>query len=443
MKYKLIILLIHVVPFILYAGDSTYTNPVGNFIQDGDTADPYVLHYNHKYYLYATSAQTHTYGYKVWESDDLVNWIPRGDCFRNDWQGNEWGTANFWAPEVVSYQGQFYMIYSARSAEGKLQLALAKAASPLGPFINDAAPLLGDNLEAIDGHFFFDDDDSIYLYYSIEVNSNIVNGHHTAEIYVQKMSHYLRPIGDPVLVATPEQEWELKTGDWRWNEGPTVFKDKGTYYLMFSANVFNSPDYAIGYAKAASPMGPFYKSKDNPILSSRLDIGISGPGHNCVTWSPDHTEMFVVYHAHINPDNPDAGRTIYIDRMHVNYTGIVIDGPTNTPQPMPSNKATAIKEKRSSLLHELKIKSIYPNPFNSTVMIDYQVNNPVYFTISIYNIRGELLAKLQEGFHPRGRFRLKWNGRSSSQKEVPSGIYICTLSSKGRLLDSKKLLLIR
>ncbi|HGY56828.1 MAG TPA: T9SS type A sorting domain-containing protein [Caldithrix abyssi] len=443
MKNTLLLVCIFFLPILLFAQDSTYTNPVGNFIPDGDTADPYVLRYNGKYYLYATSAQTHTYGYKVWESDDLVNWVPRGDCFRNDWDGNSWGTANFWAPEVVYYQGQFYMVYSARTAEGKLQIALAKSSSPLGPFINDAAPLLGDELEAIDGHFFFDDDGSIYLYYSIEVNYNIVNGHHTAEIYAQKMSHYMRPTGDPVLVATPEQEWELKTGDWRWNEGPTVFKDKGTYYLMYSANVFNSPDYGIGYATASSPTGPFTKYSGNPILSSNLDIGVSGPGHNSVTWSPDGTERFIVYHAHINPDDPNGGRTIYIDRMRITYTGLVIDGPTRTPQPMPSDKQTSIDTRRGGILRDFKINSVYPNPFNGMVVIDYQASVTEQAMLAIYDSSGRQVRVLYNGRVPNGRTRTRWFGKNNRGHYVASGVYICALFARGRLTDTKKILFIK
>ena len=279
MKCFGLFLLILVFPVFAFCQNGTYTNPVGNFIPDGDTADPYVLKYNGKYYLYATSRQSYWYGFKVWESDDLVNWVPRGDCFRNDMSGNDWGTRDFWAPEVIHHNEQFYLVYSARTAEGKLQIALANSSSPLGPFKNLSAPLLGDELWAIDGHFFFDTDGSIYLYYSIEINYNIVNGHNTAEIFVQRMSDELNPVGDPILVATPEQEWELKTGDWRWNEAPTVLKDKGTYYLMYSGNVFSSPDYGIGFATALSPTGPFTKYAENPILSAEPGLGIKKDSH--------------------------------------------------------------------------------------------------------------------------------------------------------------------
>ena len=303
-----------------------------------------------------------------------------------------------------------------------------------------SAPLLGEELWAIDGHFFFDDDGSIYLYYSIEINYNIVNGHHTAEIFVQNMSDDLSPVGDPILVATPEQEWELKTGDWRWNEAPAVFKDKGTYYLMYSGNVFSSPDYGIGYATALSPTGPFTKFAENPILSAEPGLGISGPGHNSVTWSPDNTEMFVVYHAHIDPENTRLGRTIYIDRMRITYAGLIIDGPTNNPQPMPSNIPSKLEPTMGNTPRDFKINAIFPNPFNGWAVIDFNVAYSSQITMKIYNINGELVRSIKQDGMNKGHYRARWDGTDLNGQLAPSGIYFCTLSSNGRLRDSQKLI---
>ena len=47
----------------------TYKNPIC------EGADPFVLLHDGKYYLYATNAKD---GFKVSESDDLINWADRG-----------------------------------------------------------------------------------------------------------------------------------------------------------------------------------------------------------------------------------------------------------------------------------------------------------------------------------------------------------------------------
>ena len=53
---------------------------------------------------------------------------------------------------------------------------------------------------------------------------------------------------------------------------------KGKYYLFYSANHFMSRDYAVGYAVADSPLGPWHKPANNPIIH-RSTVGENGSGH--------------------------------------------------------------------------------------------------------------------------------------------------------------------
>ncbi len=84
----------------------------------------------------------------------------------------------------------------------------------------------------------------------------------------------------------------------RWTEGSTTFKKGNTYYMMYSANHFGGQHYAIGYATARSPLGPYKKAANNPVLQKNTDRGgsVTGTGHNSVAYSPDGKEMFCVYH---------------------------------------------------------------------------------------------------------------------------------------------------
>jgi len=75
---------------------ATYTNPVGEIARIGD---PYALKYEDIYYLYGTSPPR--YGFKVWESKNLVDWKDKGLAFDSRADGNNWGVNRFWAPEVT------------------------------------------------------------------------------------------------------------------------------------------------------------------------------------------------------------------------------------------------------------------------------------------------------------------------------------------------------
>lgn len=308
----------------------TYSNPLKVFV-----ADPYVLKTKGKYYLYGTSAANT--GFKVWESIDLINWEEQGFAFNKFEEGNEWGQSDFWAPEVINYNNKYYMIYSARASDGHLKIAVAKSLSPIGPFQNIKAPLFDDGFSNIDGHIFIDTDGIPYLFYVRDCSENIINGKHISQIYVRELSEDLTEvIGEPFLVVQPSQEWEGLTEEWQWNEGPFVLKENGIYYLLYSANYFASPEYGIGYATANNLKGPWIKSKDNPILSKDLSIGVSGPGHCSVTTSPDDSELFIVYHTHAFPKSPSGIRVLNIDRIYFDENGnLKILGPTRTPQPIP------------------------------------------------------------------------------------------------------------
>lgn len=443
MGERIIILLSFILCLIgdrdLLAQDSTYTNPVGEFEQYGDVADPSVLKYDGKYYLYATSWASHTYGYKVWESTDLVHWVDKGDAFNRNLPGNGWGQENFWAPEVLHYNGYFYMVYSARASDGKLKIALAKSSDPLGPFTNVKAPLLDDDLACIDGHIFIDYDNTPYLFYVKDCSEHIVNGRHTSEVYVQKLNlNYYMISGEEYLASTPRQQWEIQSGDWRWNEGPHVIKHNDFYYLMYSGNAFNMIEYSVGYSTASDPLGPYTKYENNPILKANLDIGVSGPGHNCVTTSPDGSEIFIVYHAHKDPDNPNGGRTINIDRMCFDEEGnLYVNGPTRSPQPMPSANYLGIKTKKEIIPKGIKINQIFPNPFNGSTNIKYEVQRESFVTIQILDSMGKFIELLQKDKLMPGKYETSWNGINNNSGNVCSGVYFCRVCTDEQISTRK------
>ena len=173
------------------------------------------------------------------------------------------------------------------------------------------------------------------------MSSNLVPGttnKHRSEIWGVKLKNDLSGTdGEAKMLIFPQQEWEYDDNRTNfWNEGAVMLKHNNKYYLMFSANSYATPRYALGYAVAESPLGPFVKFEGNPILSS-IDGKVSGPGHNCVTLSPDGTELFCVYHSHYNLDDPSGIRMINIDRMGFKDNGeLYIDGPSYSKQEYPA-----------------------------------------------------------------------------------------------------------
>lgn len=307
----------------------TYTNPVAR-----NLPDPHVIRHDDLYYAYGTNAPGA--GYRVLTSPDLATWTDQGFAFRKT--PNSWGREHFWAPCVVEKGGRFYLFYSAVGpvAGGRTshRICVAIADSPRGPFRDLKAPLLDIGKAVIDANAFIDDDGRAYLYYALDKSENDNQSH----LYVVPLSDDLTEVvGEPVFCTRPDAEWEGE----EWNEAPFVLKHDRTYVMMYSARGFFDPNYALGYATAASPLGPWTKSSLNPVL--RRTSEVSGPGHNSVVPSPDGRELFCVYHVHHKPEG-GGDRNLAIDRMTLTTAPdgrviLKIDGPTRSPQPLPSGAA--------------------------------------------------------------------------------------------------------
>ncbi len=94
-------------------------------------------------------------------------------------------------------------------------------------------------------------------------------------------------------------------------------KHDGRYYLIYSGSGANTPDYAVGYATAQDPMGPFTRAAHNPIL--HRSEGVYGPGHGCAIRDPDGQWWFV-YHQKASPRKA-WDRFICLDPLHFDAEG--------------------------------------------------------------------------------------------------------------------------
>ncbi len=311
--------------------------------------DPYVLLASDgHYYMYGTGGVRDGFG--CYMSDDLINWEYKGAVY----QGNtpdSWAVANFWAPEVYERDGKFYMFFSADWRENpdneleNFHIGVAVADSPTGPFreMSDR-PLFSPGYPAIDGNLLFDKDGRCYLYFSRccykhPVESEVAqwarekgmfNEIEESWIYgVELKPDFSGIIGEPVLLLCPpktmsdsQAEWESRSVtsgevNRRWTEGSFIIERDGTYYMMYSANFFGGENYAVGYATSDSPLGPFVKSADNPVLEKDTPIGgvVTGVGHNSITWSRDGRQLYCVYHGRTAATGND--RVVFIDRMEI------------------------------------------------------------------------------------------------------------------------------
>lgn len=314
--------------------DWYYQNPS----EISDVGDPFILYADGAYWCLATSSPI---GYCAWRSEDLANWEKQQQlAYKVDF--DSWSRGTFWAPEVYFYQGRYCLFYSA-TGEGVdgMRIGAAVSDSSGGPYKDvSPRPLFDPGYSAIDASFFVDGDGQPYLYYARDCSENVVNGVHVSQIYGVKLKRDLTGVdGEPVLLATPDQSWEMASGpDWLWNEGPNLVKQGGKYWLFYSANYYAGKEYGVGVASADGPLGPFVKMDWNPVLSYVEQGGqtlVSGPGHNSFFTAPGG-ETFTAYHTHRFPYAPSDYRQMALDRAGFRADGTpYVNGPTLAPQLKP------------------------------------------------------------------------------------------------------------
>lgn len=264
-------------------------------------ADPTVFCDNGTYYLYGTSPVSDN-GFWVYTSTDLQHWSgPAGAVDGYALRGNTYGTQGFWAPQVFKKDGRYAMAYTANE-----QIAIAWADSPLGPFVQDEPAMIPAKTKEIDPFVFHDDDGKTYMYHVRLIGGN--------RIYVAEMNDDLRSMKEETArecIAVNDKGWEnTAEGKWGVSEGPTVVKLDGTYYMFYSCNDFRSIDYAMGYATAKSPLGPWKKHK-KPIVSRHL-TGENGTGHGDLFRDGDGRWMYVL-HTHNSNSKVSPRRTAMVE----------------------------------------------------------------------------------------------------------------------------------
>ncbi|MBT7469505.1 MAG: T9SS type A sorting domain-containing protein, partial [Candidatus Cloacimonetes bacterium] len=81
----------------------------------------------------------------------------------------------------------------------------------------------------------------------------------------------------------------------------------------------------------------------------------------------------------------------------------------------------------------------YPNPFNPSTTISFDIIDANSFvTIEIFNVKGQLVKQLGITNYELGVNQVTWNAENFS-----SGIYFYKLVVDGKLVDTKKMILMK
>ncbi len=89
-----------------------------------------------------------------------------------------------------------------------------------------------------------------------------------------------------------------------------------------------------------------------------------------------------------------------------------------------------------------KLGAVYPNPFNPTTKISYEVPQPCRTVLKIYNVKGQLIRTLLNEERPAGRYDVIWNGQDDHGAQTASGIYLLKMNA-GDFAAGRKITLLK
>ena len=315
-------------------------------------ADPFIYRFDGDYYLLFTAPK----GLKAFKSHDLVTFeeVDNGVNAKGFVAEDEKLVAAY-APELIHFNGYFYIITSM----GGNGHHILRAKSIIGPY----EFITGNIHESIDGSFFINDDEEIYVTRASE--TGIALNKLEPDFTKFKLNEY--GVIDSLTFE------EART--FGWTEGPYILKRYGKYYLTYTGTHFLSDAYRVNYAVGDSVFLPdSFKFKDTILLSLTDDF--YGLGHSATFLAPNLDSYYLCYH----DMNPNGVRTINFSRLMFAGKNMLANDVNNDLHP---NIELADFETRK--LSELSFKNegyFYLNSFSKGYTFEvtyYNENEPVYF----------------------------------------------------------------
>ncbi len=93
------------------------------------------------------------------------------------------------------------------------------------------------------------------------------------------------------------------------------------------------------------------------------------------------------------------------------------------------------------MIEEFTVLPAYPNPFNPSTTITYRIETANNLIVNIYDITGQLINTLQNGYQSQGWHSIIWNGTDNNNNQVPAGIYLEKITSNNTTKTTKLMLL--
>lgn len=91
---------------------------------------------------------------------------------------------------------------------------------------------------------------------------------------------------------------------------------------------------------------------------------------------------------------------------------------------------------------DYKLYNNFPNPFNPSTKIAFELPKASHVTLKIYDVLGREVAQIADQNYPAGYNEITWNGINGNGEQVASGVYFCRITA-GTWSKVMKMLLLK
>ena len=168
---------------------------------------------------------------------------------------------------------------------------------------------------------------------------------------------------------------------------------------------------------------------DTPGISPMTPVSYFGPGGYTpinpvkIAFDLGDLEQNSVKIYHMTPDGwSNIGGTVsdgqirtYAD--HLGYF-LLASGENHPPE-----------QTLNSIPDHIGLDQNYPNPFNPITTIGFSIPNDQYVVLTIFNLNGQHIRTIAEGYYTAGEYSVMWDGLTKGGIMAPTGVYFARLST--------------
>lgn len=229
-------------------------------------------------------------------------------------------------------------------------------------------------------------------------------------------------VGGSAVSESPTGEYEINLDTWFQYNTPLDLSNYQSAALTFWHTYDFEIDYDSGYVEISTDQGNNWQTLGPAYRKMNQDWHREWICLNDYTGLSDVRLRF-----HVSTDSTLAEQGWTFDDVSVIAS---------------TDTSTEVQPLKELAPWTYRLDPPYPNPFNASLVIPYQIAGPGEVTITATNILGQRVFKLQRSHSHAGDYKFHWNGRGLNQVPLSSGIYFITFKA-GTFQSSRKALLLK